>query len=53
MEKNEELHNLYNSPNIVRVNKFKKIKLGGYIARMEEDRSNFTMLTGKPREREF
>ena len=38
---NEELHSLYRSPNIVRV------RWAGHVARMEEGRSAFKILTGK------
>ena len=40
---NEELHNLYRSPNISR-----KLRSAGYIARMKEDRSAFKNLKDKP-----
>ena len=45
---NEELHSLYRSPNIVRVIKCRRLRWAGHIARMEEDRSAFKMLTGIP-----
>ena len=45
---NEELHNLYRSPNIVRVIKSRRLRWAGHVARMEESRSAFKMLTGKP-----
>ena len=45
---NEELHSLYRSPNIVRVNKSRRLRWAGYVARMEESRSAFKILTGKP-----
>jgi hypothetical protein len=32
---NDELHNLYSSPNIVRVIKSRRMKLAGHVARME------------------
>ena len=35
---NEELNDLYSSPNIVRVIKSKRMKWAGYVARMEEGR---------------
>ena len=38
---------LFRSPNIVSVSKFTKLKWAGHIARMEEGRSAFKMLTGK------
>ena len=43
---NEELHSLYRSPNIVRV--IKSRRWVGHVARMEEGRSAFKILTGKP-----
>ena len=45
---NEQLHILYRFPNIVRVVKFRRPRWAGYVARMEEDRSAFTILTGIP-----
>ena len=44
---NEELYNLYRSPNIVRVIKFRRLRWAGYVIRMEEGKSAFKMLTGK------
>ena len=44
----EELHSLYHSPNIVRVIKSRKLRWEGHIARMEEGKSVFKILTGKP-----
>ena len=45
---NEELHSLYRSPNIVRVIKSRRLRWAGHVARTEEDRSAFKILTGKP-----
>ena len=45
---NEELHSLYLSPNIVRVIKSRRLRWAGHVARMEEGRSAFKILTGKP-----
>ena len=45
---NEELHSLYRSPNIVRVIKSRRLRWVGHVARMEEGRSAFKILTGKP-----
>ena len=44
---NEELHNLHRSPNIVRVIKSRRLRWAGHVARMEECRSAFKILTGK------
>ena len=46
----EDLHSLYRSPNVVRVIKSRRFKRwAGHVARMEEGRSAFKILTGKPR----
>ena len=45
---NEELHSLYRSPNIVRVIKSSRLRWAGHLTRMEEGRSAFKILTGKP-----
>jgi hypothetical protein len=45
---NEELHSLYRSHNITRVIKSRRLKWAGHIARMEEARSAFRILTGTP-----
>ena len=45
---NEELYSLYRSPNVVRVIKSRRLRWAGHIARMEEGRSAFNILTGKP-----
>jgi hypothetical protein len=45
---NDELHSLYRSPNIVRVVKSTRLRWTGHVARMEEGRSVFKILTGKP-----
>ena len=39
---------MYRSPNIVRVIKSRRLRWGGHVARMEEGRSAFKILTGKP-----
>ena len=46
---NEELHSLYRSPNIVKVIKSRRFRWAGHVARMEEGRSAFKILTGKHR----
>ena len=45
--RNEELHNLYRSPNIVRVIKSRRLRWAGHVATIE-GRSAFKILTGKP-----
>ena len=45
---NEEVHTLYRSPNIIRVIKSRIMRWSGHVARMEESRSAFKILTGKP-----
>ena len=45
---NEEIHSVYRSPNIVRVIESRRLRLAGHVARMEENRSTFKILTGKP-----
>ena len=44
---NEELNDLYCSPNIVRVIKFRIIRWAGHVARMEEWRGVCRILVGK------
>ena len=39
---------LYRSPNIVRVIKSRRLRWSAHVARMEEGRSAFKILTGKP-----
>ena len=43
---NEELHSLYGSPNIVRVNKSRRLRWADHVARMEESRKTFNILRG-------
>jgi hypothetical protein len=43
----EELHNLYSSPNNMRVIKSKKMIWAGHVARMRSVRNTFTILVGK------
>ena len=45
---NEEHHNLYSSPNIVRVIKSRRLRWVGHIARMGKGRSTIKILTSKP-----
>jgi len=45
---NEELNDLYSSPNIVRVIKSRRMKWAGHVARMGEERGVYRVLVGKP-----
>ena len=45
---NEELHDLYSSPNIVRVIKSRRMRWAGHVARMGEERGVYSVLVGKP-----
>jgi len=45
---NEELNDLYSSPNIVRVIKSRRKRWAGYVARMGEERGLYRVLVGKP-----
>ena len=45
---NEELHDLYSSPNIVRVIKWRRMRWAGHVARMVEERGVYRVLVGKP-----
>jgi hypothetical protein len=45
---NEELHNLYSSPNIIRMVKSRRMKWAGHVARMGETRNAYRILVGKP-----
>ena len=45
---NVRIHILYRSPNIVRVIKSRRLRWAGHVARMEEGRSTFKVLKGKP-----
>jgi hypothetical protein len=44
----DELHNLYSSPNIVRVIKSRRMRWAGHVARMGEGRGAYRVLVGRP-----
>ena len=46
--RNEELNDLYSSPNIFRVIKSRRMRWAGHVARMEERRGVYRVLVGKP-----
>jgi hypothetical protein len=45
---NEELHNLYSSPSIIRIIKLRRMKWAGHVARMGEKKNVYRLLVGKP-----
>jgi hypothetical protein len=47
---NEEFHNLYSSPSIIRMIKSRRMSLAGHVARMGRYRNAYTnrILAGKP-----
>jgi hypothetical protein len=45
---NEELHNLYTLPNIIRVIKSRRLRWVGHVACMAEMRNTYIILVGKP-----
>jgi hypothetical protein len=48
---NEELNDLYCSPNIVRAIKSRRMGWAGHVARMGERRRVYRVLVGKPEEK--
>jgi hypothetical protein len=44
---NEELHNLYSSPSIIRIIKSRRIRWAGHVARMGEKKNVYRLLVGK------
>jgi hypothetical protein len=44
---NEEFHNLYSSPNIIRMIKSKRMRLTGHVARMGEKMNEYRIFVGK------
>jgi hypothetical protein len=45
---NEELRDLYSSPNIMRIIKLRRMRWVGHVARMGEKRTSYRLLVGKP-----
>jgi hypothetical protein len=45
---NEELHNLYSSPCIIRIIKLRRMRWTGHVARIGEKRDVYRFLVGKP-----
>ena len=46
--RNDELHVLYSSPNIIRNLKSRRLKWIGHVACMEQSRNAYRVLVGKP-----
>jgi hypothetical protein len=44
---NEKLHNLYSSPNIIRMIKSRRMSWAWHVARMREKRNAYRILVGK------
>jgi hypothetical protein len=49
---NEELHNLYCSPNRTRMIKSRRMRWAGHVARMGEKRNSYRILVGSQKERD-
>jgi hypothetical protein len=45
---NEELHDLYFSPSIIRIIKPRRMRWAGHVARMGEKKNAYRLLVGKP-----
>jgi hypothetical protein len=45
---NEEFHNLYSSPDIIRMTKSRRMRLAGYVTHMGAKRNAYRILVGKP-----
>jgi hypothetical protein len=43
-----ELHNLYSSPNIIRMIKSRRMRWAGHVTRTGEKRNAYSILVGKP-----
>jgi hypothetical protein len=49
---NEEIDNMYSSPNIIRMIKSRKMRFSGHVARMWETSNAYRILVGKPEKEE-
>jgi hypothetical protein len=45
---NEELHDLYSSPSIIRIMKARRMRWADHVARIGERRNMYRLLVGKP-----
>jgi hypothetical protein len=50
---NEEFHNLYSSPSIIRIIKTRRMRWAGHLAQVWENRNACRILLGKPEERDY
>jgi hypothetical protein len=50
---NEELNDLYSSPNIIWVIKCRRTRWAGHVARVKDGRGAHSVLVGNPRERAY
>jgi hypothetical protein len=46
---NEELHNLYCSPSVIRIIKSRRMRWAGHVVRMGEMRNEYRIFLGKPK----
>jgi hypothetical protein len=44
---NDELHNLYSSPSIIKITKSRGMRWAGHVARMREKRNVYRLFVGK------
>jgi hypothetical protein len=49
---NEELHNLYSSPTIIRMIKSRRMRWAGHVARMVDKRNAYRLLVENQKERD-
>jgi hypothetical protein len=47
---NEELHDLYSSPNVIRIIKLRRMRWARHVTGMREKRDVYRILVGKPEE---
>jgi hypothetical protein len=45
---NEELHDLYSLPSIIKIIRSRKMRWAGHVAQMGEKRNVYRLLVGKP-----
>jgi hypothetical protein len=45
---NEDLHDLYSSPSIMKIIKSRRMRWTGHLTRMRERRNEYRLLVGKP-----